>query len=771
MSLRTSPKTPEAGDMTFPGSRSPWWRIALSLLAVILIASGVTRLHFDNSTDAFFLKGDLTLRDYSEFRRLFASDEYSLITAQAPPTLDGDFLRGLGELEQKLSRLDNVRKVSSLASARSISGSKGELDVRGYLEQVPAAGAAARLEKARQHPYYRDLYISADGRYLGIVVETAILPGQIDYKLKLRQEIHAAVAASPLATLQPTIVGAPVLDADVRDIVGRESGRFGALVFVIVALGFFLAFRSVVAVLIPLGVSILSIAVTFGMMGWLGAPITLLTPIIPSFLISVGVGSSIFLLTHYFRHRSNSRAEARLQARASVREVLKPCLLASGTTIASLFAFSSSDIVPVSDIGIALGIGLTAALVLTFTLGAACLELAAPVAGVRQAARLQRRGNWLAALDRLALRCRLPIVIVALAITAAAGYGLTKLRADYYYLGTFKESTSIRSDYAVSDARLPRSAAIEIMLTAPREDGMKDIALLGRIDRLQREIESFAGLPVKTYSMVDVAKEINQALHDGRPDAYRLPASRPALTQSLLLFESSGSDEMSRLVTPDYRVARVTVQLPTVPESRSSALYRHIDARLQQVVAGTGVEYTLTGLVPMWMKINGYLHDTQIRSVLLAFSVTLLVLLVYTRSLLVGLMLALVNASVVAMVLGTMALLGWALDPYTVLVASIAIGVLDDDTLHFFADIRQGIRRGLAFDDAVAAARASTGQAMYYLAACLIAGFLVYTLSGVASLATFGVLVALVIALGLVWEWLVMPAYLSIFHRLGWFKA
>jgi predicted RND superfamily exporter protein len=759
-----------AADFPQPGM-SPWWRIALSLFLVLVVASGVVRLHFDNSTDAFFMKGDSTMQEYSEFRRMFASDEYSLITVQMPTKIDAAFVNGLVQLERRLTKLPNVRKVTSLASVRNINGRDGDLNVRGYLEGVLPADLPSRLEQARKHPYYRDLYISSDGRYMGIVVETAIRSGEIDYKLQLRKELQAAVAESYFSALKPTLVGAPVLDADVRDMVGRESGQFGAMVFVIVSIGFYFVFRSWIAVLIPLVVAFLSILVTFGAMGWLGSPITLLTPIIPSFLISVGVGSNIFLMSHYFRHRLTDKLAARRQVTLSTREMLRPCALASGTTIASLFAFSSSDIVPVSQVGVALGIGLLAALMLTFTLGTAWLYLAAPLVSPRQAERLAQRSQWLSKLDRIASRYQYPIVFTALAVTVVAAYGLTKLKIDYYYLGTFKESTSIRQQYAESDARLPRSTAIEVLVTAKAVDAMKDPELLKRLDTAQRAIETYSALPVKTYSMVDVAKEINKALNNDNPQAYRLPDSRNALAQSLLLFESSGSDEMTRLVTPDYKTARITIQLPTVPESRSRELHKYIDTQFALALNGSGAEYKLTGLVSMWMKINGYLRDTQITSVLLAFSVTLLVLLVYTRSIKIGLMLAAVNASVVLIVLGFMVLMGWSLDPYTVLIADIAIGVLDDDTVHFYTDIRDGMRQGLSFDDAVSAARASSGQAMYYLGGCLIAGFLVYLASSVASLSAFGVLVALVIATGVIWEWLVMPAYLSIFHRLGWFKV
>lgn len=752
------------------GAWTPWWKILLALLLVGAAASGVGRLKFDNSTDAFFMKGDDTLVRYEQFRRLFASDEYSLITVETPSVIDSKFVAELRALESKIAQLKHVRRVRSIASVRAVEGRGDDLDVRGYLEGTHEDALPKKIAQAREHPYYRDLFISRDGKHLGVVVETEIIPGAVDYKIELRRQIKELIAQSVLATHAPTVVGAPILDADVRDIVQRESSLFGALVFVIIGAGFALVFRSVVAVLIPLLVAALSVVATFGLMGWAGIPITLLTPILPSFLISVGVGSSVFLLTEYFQTRHRSPESGATIAQEAVNRVRFPCVLACLTTSGALLAFSGSDIVPVMHVGLALGCALLIALVLTFTLGAALLQLMAPKVTSAQSQRLTRRASWLGRIDGFATRHQRKILGGALLVTAMASFGLTRLQTDYYYLGTFKENTPIRADYRQSDARLPRSAAIEIVLTGTTPSTFANPPMLERIAALQASIDAFQGLPVKSYSVADILKEINQALHGNRTAEYRIPSSSAAVSQGLLLFESSGNDEMSNLITTDYRTARVSVQLPTVPESQSAPLREHIERELARVWQGTDVQYSVTGLVPMWMRINGYLRSTQIQSVLLAFGITTLVLIVYTRSLSTGLLLSFVNASVVIVVLGVMAFLGWALDPYTVLIANIAIGVLDDDTMHFFTDIRRRLNEGADFDSAVSLARATSGHAMYYYALCLMVGFLVYAFSSVQSLTTFGILAALVIGLGVVWEWLVMPAYLAVLHRHGVFR-
>jgi len=746
-------------------ARLPWRWTIVACLIVGLLAAGASRLKFDNSNDAYFLKHDLTLERYKEFQRLFGSDEYTLITFDVPSPVHLAFIEDIRSLESVLAKMKHVRRVRSLASVRSIEGNDDALNVRGYLDGVKEDQIDSKLKQATVHPHYGDLYISKDGRHMGIAVESEILDGEITYKIDLRNQIKAAVAASPLANNAPAIVGAPMLDADVRDIVQRESSIFGALSFLVIGVGFCLAFRSWVAMAIPLLIAVLSIVASLGIMGWLKFPVTLLTAIVPSFLISVGVGSSVFLLTDYFQRRVRSQNTGAEVVQDSIRHVRFPCTLAVLTTSGALLAFCGSDIAPVMQVGFTLACGLLIALMLTFTLGALLLQFFAPKVSPKQSSRISRDFKWLSHLDAFTTRHQNSVVGGALAVTLLAAVGMMWLKFDFHYLGNFKERTSIRQDYRVSDARLPRSAAIEIVLTGTKPDFFTEPDILERIAKVQAAINSFPGLPTKSYSVADVVKEINQALHNNESGAYRIPSTSAEVSQALLLFESSGNDEVSKLVSPDYRVARISVLLPNVPDLQSLPLRQLIDSQMKETWRGTDVQYSLTGLVPMWLQINNYLRSTQIVSLLLALVVTTIVFIIYARSLVVGLVLSFANVSVMVIVLGIMALLGLPLDPYTVLIADIAIGVLDDDTMHFFADIRQRLKDGVSLSTAVSMARGFTGHAMFYYALSLTFGFLVYLFSSVQSLSNFGLLVAIVIAVGVVWEWFVMPSYLAVLHR------
>jgi predicted RND superfamily exporter protein len=676
------------------------------------------------------------------------------------------------QLRRSLAALPHVRKVTDITNVRQIKGDAAGIDVGEFISpDIKADELGAKRGEALKHPYYSGLYISTGGRSLGIVVETEIIRGEVQYKIDLTRQIRALLAQEPYRGWHPAAAGAPIIDADVRDIVSRESGMFGGLVFALVAIGFLYVFRSVAGVALPLTVAALSIVCCFGLMGMMGAPVTILTPIIPSFMISVGVGTCVFLVTQIYAnvHEGMSVRDA---AASSIRTAGVPGAMAALTTAGAMLAFSSSDIAPVQDIGVTLGIGLLISLVLTLILVPVGFTFYRKVP--RSPRREQLMHGRVHRIDRicdLVLAAPYRILAGAAVVLVAAVIGIAQLDTDYYYLGNFKESTRIRQDYDAVDSKIHASSAIEILVKGRGADAFKEPALLGALDRLQAAADGFQQFPTKTYSLVNVVKEINQAIRDGDPAAYRLPNTREEIAQGLLLFESSGSDETKNLVSPDYSLARLTVRVPTLSDKQYEPLIALLQSEAARQFAGTGAEVTITGLVPMWIKISSYLSTTQAEALLLAVGVVCFVMIIMARSVAVGIAMTCTNLFAVILVLGLMGWLGIMLDPYTILIADIAIGILDDDTMHFVKHVQYQMDRGRSFKDAVRSTYRSAGQAMFYMAAVLICSFAIYSLSSVASLTKFGLLVGLTLLFGIATEFLLTTPVLMVLHRFGLLKG
>jgi len=750
------------------------WRALALMLALLVVAGlGLPRIRFDNTPDAFFMQGDKALRAFQQFRADFGSDEYSFVVLEAPLVWSPEFVTTVRGLTRAIAATPDVTRVTSITNVRHVAGSAGALSVGEFIEAAPSAESlAARRALALAHPYYRDFLVSADGRHLGILAETVVRNGEVAYKITLTDRLRALLAEPQYAVLKPRIVGAPVIDRDVFFLINQESLIFGTLSFALVAVGFYAMFRSWLAALLPLGVASLSIVVAFGYMGWTGAALGMLTPIVPSFLISVGVGSSVFLLSEVFQRSTLGQPLAQALDGA-IGHTATNGAISVATTALALFSFASSDVKPAQDVGLAAGVGLLtsyvfAMLLVPMVLGRRPTLSVAPRAAAVLTGRVQAMewlGGWVAGHWKL-------LLLLLAGLLCVAGVGLTKLRTDYHYVGLFKPSTDIRQSYEHVDRTLRGGAGFEVVfdIGALGTDASRQPEVLQAVRDFQTRLEQrFPALGLKTYSLADVVMEVNQAVHEGAAAHYRLPDNRRGVAEALLLFESSGDGEIDRLLSADGHKLRVNVRAKYRPDSEYQPVFvdirRYIEQERPAVLQGAQVE--VTGVVALWSRITGYLAQTEIQSMTLSALVVLGAMVLVFRSLPLALVMALCNLVPVAFVLAFMGWMDIFLDPFTILIATIAIGVLDDDTIHFVHRVLHNHRQGRTMPAALGEAFGSTGLAMLILSAVLVAGFLVYTLSHVASLSKFGAITALALGLGALCELFFTPAVLMACDRVG----
>lgn len=756
--------------------RNKWVPIGILLGCLVLAGQQLPLLTFDNTPDGFFMAGDPNLVNYEQFKGRFESDEFSLVLVDAPALWDESFIAAIRQAVAAFKQLEHVKRVVSITNVRNIESSGDEILIEDFFQDVISArDIADKQKKAVAHPHYSGFYVSKDGRHVAILVETEIINGQMDYKIELTKNLRRIAGQGALAPYNPRVVGAPVLDADVRTMVEKESGMFSVLCFALIMLGFWVVFRSLYAMLMVFVILVCSLLMTFGLMSGLGYPFTILTPIVPNFLMSVGIGSLVFLLSTFCHNREQGLTvdDALITTFTEVGAISFMTVL---TTSAALFTFSFSKIVPVFEVGITMGAGLLIIFCVTLLLfpifiGAKSHRLVKLSGSTlnKRIAMLISIGEWVIRHYRLLL-CGFVIVGVL------AGIGVMQLKTDYHYLGIFKPTTRIHQDYTAVDSILPASAAMELVLRGNKENAVKQPAVLQAMDQLGVYITANSKLPVKVYSLADVVKELNKAFHNNDAAFYTIPDSPELISQELLLFESSDHDDVKQLVDLKYQQARFTIRVPNVADSQYRDLLALIDEGIQKFFDGNAkvaamasvdspgaaslrdVRIMKTGLVQLWVTISDYLTESQISSVTLSFIAVAVVMMLIFRSIVMGLLLGLLNLSVVIMVLGFMGAIGVYLDPYTILIAAIALGILDDDTMHFVKSVQEDVVRGFSIENGIRNTYAHAGQAIFYTTAVLVISFGTYVLSSIASLTKFGLLLSLTLALGLIIEFLITPA-------------
>ena len=415
--------------------RRAWLVVASVLLATGGLATQLPSLALDTSTEGFLREDDPIRVDYEAFRHQFGRDDAVLIAIEGERVFDPDFLVRLRALHEEIEqRVPKLQEVTSLVNARETLGIGDELVVRELLEEWPQTPAelAAIEARAMANPLYLDQLISGDGKVTTIVIETDAYSSKNDAVDAARALEFGATDASgtppPFITGEENseivnalseiverhrapgfrihVAGMPLMVDHLARALQHDMQRFTGLSILVIATFLFALFRRVAAVVLPLVVVILSLVSTLALMGLAGIPISLPTQILPSFLLAVGVGDSVHVLTIFYQRLRAGESREDAIARALGHSGLA-IMMTSLTTAAGLASFLSADLAPIADFGVIGPIGVLLALLFTILLLPALIALfpmrAAPAA---DGSRRQRRPGGAGRPGRLLLPAR-----------------------------------------------------------------------------------------------------------------------------------------------------------------------------------------------------------------------------------------------------------------------------------------------------------------------------------------------------------------------------
>ena len=208
-------------------------------------------------------------------------------------------------------------------------------------------------------------------------------------------------------------------------------------------------------------------------------------------------------------------------------------------------------------------------------------------------------------------------------------------------------------------------------------------------------------------------------------------------------------------------MTRLTLFVPTEGYAHADPLAERALALARQALPGATVE--ITGQYPLLLAMQRYLLSTLALSLLLTLPVLALTFYILLRDA-KGTFYALVpNLWPVLLILGGMGWFGVPLDIATVMVASITLGLVVDDTIHTLAHYRE-LRAELGSRAAVADRMEKTAPAYLLTGVILACGFGVCALSSFAPTARFGLLSAIAIVIAVVADFTLVPA---LFGRSG----
>ncbi len=134
-------------------------------------------------------------------------------------------------------------------------------------------------------------------------------------------------------------------------------------------------------------------------------------------------------------------------------------------------------------------------------------------------------------------------------------FGLLRLSVNNDYLGFFKQNSPIRKDLEKLNRDLSGLNVINVIFNTEDDGDILEPEVLKQIDGLQQFMQQL-GTFDKTVSLADHIKLMHREMNEGREEMRRIPDSRPAIAQYLLLMDY---DTLAEYIDSERRHASVLV--------------------------------------------------------------------------------------------------------------------------------------------------------------------------------------------------------------------
>lgn len=781
---------------------NPFKVLLVILLLLAFPISNIPKIKMDTSTEGFMHPDDPVLLTYNKFRDQFGRDERIVLAIENNTIFSIDFLTKLRDLHKEIElKVPYINDVTSLYNVRNTRGDGDKLITDDLLEPFPTTKEQIESIKKRalSSHFYKDLLINQQGTMTNIIIETDAYShegeravsieddfsdgfedsttqnSKLEKKFLTDQENHelleeiTKIADNYRAKgLTIYIAGSPAVNNALKAQMKADMQKFMRITFLIIMIFLFIVFKRVSAVFYPLIVILLSLLTTVGTMAWAGIAFKLPTQIVPSLLLAVSIGATVHILSIFF-DKFNSIGDKKEALIYTLQHSGLAIAMTSITTAIGVGSFAGSEVAPIGDLGIFASLGVIVSLILTLTLLPALLT----ITKLKQKSKTKagKMDNFMKKLAIVPVKYSKYILIASSIIVTISLIASTQVNLSHNPLKWFQPDNINRLSTEVIDKKMNGSVTIEVVVDTGRENGWINPQKLENLNEFSKKLESYSDDYThigKVVSLATIVKETNRALHENNESYYTIPKEGNLVSQELLLFENSGSDDLEDVVDSQFSKTRVTIKLPWTDAIKAVEVLNYVKDEAKRTFPEDRVE--TTGMIPLLINTFANAVHSSVTSYIIAGILITFMMMLILGSPRLGLISMIPNLTPIIMGLFIMYIANMPLDMFTLLIGSIAIGLAVDDTIHFMHNFKRYYLETNDIQLAMENTFFTTGKAMVITTLVLSLGFYAYIAANMISVQNFGILTGSVIIFALLADLFLAPALMVTIAKRGWIK-
>ena len=660
--------------------------------------------------------------------------------ARSGDIFDAESLTALESLAGRLRAIEGVDDVRSIFDIRRQGTAGVVLPVIPRTSDPLDAESLARAKaRASGHPLVAGHLLSADASSSLLLVQLSATADRPPASSAVVARIEAVLAESAPAEgpLALELTGLPALREQATRALRHDMLMFNSIGLVLAVMLSAVVARSLRSTVVASLPPFIGAIWALGTLGLLGAPVNILTSVVPSLALVVGTCDSIHFIED-MRRSARRGIDPLAASSGAIRRIGMACGLTSIVTAIGFASLAVARIEAVRTFGIAAAIGALASF-MAVTLLTPLIASTRFCSGLRLGRSSPLAGRVANVLAALSVRHARPLVVLACSLTAALAFVGSGLDADTRIIDSLPSGAPASQALARVDAEFGGVMGVDVVVEWPVDVDWRDPAVLDALALAEAAVGREEGIS-RTISLSTVA------------------AGMPPRVRRRLDVDSVGD-----LVAPESRRALVRARVADLGSRRLEEIYDRVDASLARLEQDRpGWRFRLAGMsVVSARNIRQLVRDLG-SSLVVEVLVIGCILAVAFRSPLAGIVSMLPNIFPLVVIAALLVITGRSLDPATVIVFNVCLGLAVDDTVHVLSALTRNRKEGVSIGSAVRRAVSEMGNAVVIGGVVLTVGFAAVTASSVPSLAGFGVLACAAVASATVAELLFLPALLVV---------
>ena len=745
-------------------------RYMLAALAIVLggaISLGALKTTIDSSDDSILSEDDPYRLEVAQVNKDFPPSTSVLFAFMSPEgdVFNMDMLKAMQDLTDRYTDVESAVSVASLINHR-LDAVDADIHRRDYLlpelDELTAQDLVKIREIALKDEDLTQSMLSPEGDMALAVIKFQATSEEQETQLRiaktvvdLRDSLREHYPDQNIYVLGRILFEYDNYNAQVKD----SKYLFPIVMLTVLGLMYFclgsLSFALAIA-----AVSVMSVGLTVGAVGWAQVPFNQVSNMGPLVVFMIAMADSIHLVSVYLQglHKSLSKFEA---LRESLRVNIQPVTLATVTTAMGFLSLNYCASPGIYGFGNVVAIGVVWAFLVTFTLLPA-LILLLPVKKVPKPLGVKGFINFVA---NLVANHGTPLFWGSLTLIAVTFAMLPLNKVDFDRFSFIDKDSDFHTVISALAEKIGNDQSLVYSIDSGKYYGITEPEFLRKIEEFSLWLEEQPQTSFVT-SYTGFLKNRNMAENDNDPAWEVLPEDNLQIIDYLVSYQlvQEIEPQLEPIFNADYSAIRLVVgtsnlsnvQLLDFSEQIEDWITLNMDPAYDVLHGDNSILYA---------RLNKTISLQLMEGFTVSFLLITATLLVGLKSVRYGLLSIIPNLFPATIVFGIWGFLVGELSPYILMLFSISIGLVVDDSVHVLSKYIVARRDGESPEAAVQYSLDKAGSAITITTLSLAVGTFILVLSNTFYYQNVALLLTPIIIVALLLDLLFLPPLLVRFDN------